>query len=214
MGMIQVPDRNIFFDLDGTLIDVKVRLYNLFIELAPQNQFSLDEYWEIKRNRIDQAGLLTKYFGYSESQIVEFKKLWLSKIEDRERLMLDVPFPKTGPLLRKLSKKNCLYIVTNRQNKDLAIEQVNSYGWVVCIKEILVTMQKTSKLFLINENVKTTKDDVFIGDTGEDILTGKKLGAKTIAVASGFLNKNVLAEYNPDLIVNNVEELYVNRPVL
>ena len=214
MGMIQVPDRNIFFDLDGTLIDVKVRLYNLFIELAPQNQFSLDEYWEIKRNRIDQAGLLTKYFGYSESQIVEFKKLWLSKIEDRERLMLDVPFPKTGPLLRKLSKKNCLYIVTNRQNKDLAIEQVNSYGWVVCIKEILVTMQKTSKLFLINENVKTTKDDVFIGDTGEDILTGKKLGAKTIAVASGFLNKNVLADYNPDLIVNNVEELYVNRPVL
>ena len=209
-----MPDRNIFFDLDGTLIDVKVRLYNLFIELAPQNQFSLDEYWEIKRNRIDQAGLLTKYFGYSESQIVEFKKLWLSKIEDRERLMLDVPFPKTGPLLRKLSKKNCLYIVTNRQNKDLAIEQVNSYGWVVCIKEILVTMQKTSKLFLINENVKTTKDDVFIGDTGEDILTGKKLGAKTIAVASGFLNKNVLAEYNPDLIVNNVEELYVNRPVL
>lgn len=211
---MQVRNKNIFFDLDGTLIDVKVRLYNLFVELAPQNQFSLDKYWEIKRNRVDQANLLSKYFGYSESQIVEFKKMWLSKIEDKERLMLDIPFPKSGLLLRKLSKNNCLYIVTNRQHKDLAIEQVNSYGWTVYIKEILVTMQKTSKLFLIKENVKTTKDDVFIGDTGEDMLTGQKLGAKTIGVASGFLNKNILSEYNPNLIVDNIEEIYKKSTLL
>jgi phosphoglycolate phosphatase len=69
-------------------------------------------------------------------------------------------------------------------------------------------MQKTSKLFLIKENVKITKEDVFIGDTGEDMLTGQKLGAKTIGVASGFSNKNVLSEYNPNLIVDNIEEIY------
>lgn len=209
-----MPNRNIFFDLDGTLIDVKTRLYKLFAELAPQNQLSLDEYWEIKRGRIDQVNLLRNYLRYSEEQIAAFKSLWLSKIEEKDRLAQDVPFLKSGMLLKDLSIDNYLYIVTNRQNRRLAIEQINGYGWAGYVKEVLVTEQTTSKFSLIKERVKTNKEDALVGDTGEDVLTGKKLGVKTIAVASGFLSKKILLEYNPDLIVNSIEDIYIDNAVL
>jgi phosphoglycolate phosphatase len=209
-----VSNKNIFFDLDGTLIDVGIRLYSLFIELAPENKFSLAEYWEIKRKGIDQASLLGKYLSYSKSQIAAFKRKWLLKIEERERLTQDVPFPKSGLLLRKLAKTHDLYIVTDRQNKDLAIEQIISYGWAGYIEKVLVTKQKTSKSFLIKENVRIAENDVLIGDTGGDILAGKEIGVKTIAVTSGFLNEKALAEYKPDLIIDNVESIYMDSSLL
>ena len=139
--------------------------------------------------------------------------MWLSKVEEQERLMQDVPFSSTGPLLRKLSIDNCLYIITNRQNKDLAFEQIKSLGWKDYIQEVLVTTQKTSKVSLIKEYVKISKDDVLIGDTGEDILAGKELGTKTIGVASGSLSKNILLEYNPDFVVDSIAEIYTDSSI-
>jgi len=81
--------KNIFFDFDGTLIDCKRRLYELFQELVPQSKFSLDEYWEIKRKRINQKKLLSDWFAYSEEKILEFHKTWLEKVEEDQRLELD-----------------------------------------------------------------------------------------------------------------------------
>jgi phosphoglycolate phosphatase len=200
-------NKNIFFDLDGTLIDPRIRLYNLFVELVPECKFSFDEYWEIKRNGINQAKLLNKYFNYSEEQVIQFRKLWLSKIEDKERLKQDVPFSKSRVLLEKLSKDNDVFIVTERQKKDLVFWQIRNYGWNEYLKKILATMQKTSKFTIISENVSVTKHDIIVGDTGEDILTGKKLGIRTIGVTSGLLNKKILSEYDPDLIISNADAI-------
>ena len=45
----------IFFDLDGTLIDSKLRMYNLFQELVPQSNLTFVEYWEYKKNKFSQG---------------------------------------------------------------------------------------------------------------------------------------------------------------
>ena len=206
-------DRNIIFDLDGTLSDPKTRLYSLFIELAPDNNISFEEYWEIKRNKIDQACLLERYFDYSKEEIAQFRQQWLSNIEEKERLKQDTPLPGAGTVLKTLSKDNQLYVVTNRQNRELAIEQIEDYGWDGYITMTLVTLQKTSKENLIKESLVISKDDIIIGDTGEDILTGKRLGMTTIAVTSGMLNRRTLLEYNPDQIINHLKELSVVHPV-
>lgn len=202
---------NIFFDFDGTLVDCRLRLYNLFMELVPQSKFTFNEYWEIKRRRINQENLLTINFNYSKTEVKNFKKIWLSKVEEIERLKLDVPFEKSGLLLKKLFKKYNLYIVTNRQSKLKAIQQINNYGWTPFVLEILVTEQLKTKEELIIDRCKVNYGDYFIGDTGEDILTGKSLGIRTIAVSSGFLNREVLKEYEPDIILNGIEEIYENN---
>ncbi len=203
--------KNIFFDFDGTLIDCRIRLYNLFIELVPESNFTFDEYWEIKRRRIDQKKLLMGTFNYSEEDVKNFKIKWLNKVEEKERLKSDTPFQFSKIILEKLHLKYNLFVVTNRQSKQLVIGQIKSYGWSSFFQKILVTEQLQTKEELIKSNCQVSSEDYFIGDTGEDILTGKSLGIKTIAVASGFLNNEILKEYEPDIILNGIEELYENN---
>lgn len=203
--------KNIFFDFDGTLIDCRTRLYNLFVELVPESNFTFDEYWEIKRKRIDQKKLLMGTFNYSEEDVKKFKIKWLNKVEEKERLKSDTPFQFSKIILEKLHLKYNLFVVTNRQSKQLVIGQIKSYYWSSFFQKILVTEQLQTKEELIKSNCQVSSEDYFIGDTGEDILTGKSLGIKTIAVASGFLNNEILKEYEPDIILNGIEELYENN---
>lgn len=198
--------KNIFFDYDGTLINSKKRMYNLFRELCPENAFTYQEYWKIKRAQINQNDFLKKYFNYSDEQIKIFKKKWMEKIEEEQRMLEDKPFEDINILLGKLAIENTLYIVTNRQSKDLAIEQIKSFSLFDFFDKILVTEQKKTKTTLVRENVNVTSSDVFIGDTGEDILTAKELGLQSIAVTYGFLNKQALSEYNPNLIIDKVKD--------
>lgn len=203
--------KNIFFDFDGTLIDCRTRLYNLFVELVPESNFTFDEYWEIKRKKIDQKKLLMGTFNYSEEDVKKFKIKWLNKVEEKERLKSDTPFQFSKIILEKLHLKYNLFVVTNRQSKQLVIGQIKSYYWSSFFQKILVTEQLQTKEELIKSNCQVSSEDYFIGDTGEDILTGKSLGIKTIAVASGFLNNEILKEYEPDIILNGIEELYENN---
>ena len=105
----------------------------------------------------------------------------------------------------------CYDLNSPGQDYNPLIEQIKSYGWNSFFQKILVTEQLQTKEELIKNNCQVSSEDYFIGDTGEDILTGKSLGIKTIAVASGFLNNEILKEYEPDIILNGIEELYENN---
>lgn len=134
---------NIFFDFDGTLIDCKARLYNLFQELVPESSFSFEEYCEIKSNRVNQKELLEQYFDYSEDKIQEFKQQWLEKIEDETRLDRDVIL---APLnLDKFAQHHTLFLVTNRQSKNRAINQLKKLGIHDYFQKILVTEQSKAR---------------------------------------------------------------------
>lgn len=47
---------------------------------------------------------------------------------------------------------------------------------------------------------------IVIGDTPRDIIHARKAGAEVIAVASGFHHREVLAELEPDLLLDSLEE--------
>lgn len=198
--------RNIFFDFDGTILNSQKRMYRLFCELCPETCFSYEEYWEIKRNRINQNDFLKKYFNYTDEQISLFKNNWMEKIEEESRLLEDKPIENISDVFMNLAKDNKLYIVTNRQSKYLAIKQIKDLSLFDFFEDILVTEQKKTKADLIKEKVAVKADDIFIGDTGEDILTAKELGIKSIAVSYGFLNKDILAEYKPDFVIDEVKD--------
>lgn len=198
---------NIFFDLDGTIVNSQHRLYNLFVELCSKCKLSYDEYWQIKKQKINQRELLKKYFNYSDKQCESFHKLWIEKVEEPERLRQDFLFDGMREVLFKLSKKYNLYVVTNRQSKELTLKQLETLDIKKYFKDILVTQQKSNKDELIRKNIKIFKDSTFIGDTEEDIKCAKILNIKSIAVTWGFLNENILKKYLPDIIINEVREL-------
>lgn len=198
---------NFFFDLDGTLINSKPRLYELFCFLNESVVLTYSEYWELKKQKISHKEILINKIGLSEKQFIEFEKKWMSEIEKERWLELDRPFDGISKMLERLSKYNVLYLVTARQSKKNVMEQLSTFGWLSYFNKILVTEQKFEKYQLIAENVVVSSNDFIIGDTGKDIETGKMLGIRTIAVLSGFLSEKSLVEYNPDYIFENANNL-------
>lgn len=200
--------KNIFFDLDGTLIDCSWRLYNLFQELNSASKLSYDEYWEIKRRPTNQKKLLCGMFDFSEDELNKFQSAWMEKVEDKERLATDIVFDEVIEVLGKLQKTNNMYLVTHRQSKIKAEQQAEWLGIAKYFKNFLVTERRISKADLILQTLKVSENDILVTDTGEDIKEGKLLGIKTVAVSSGSLNSGVLAEYFPDKVFKTVGESY------
>lgn len=194
----------IIFDLDGTLIDSRERLYRLFQELVPESKLSFDDYWQLKRNKIGHEQILGEKFFYSPEKIEAFKKTWMDQIELPQWLKLDKPFEGVTEYLKQLKNKYDLYLITSRQFEDKALQQASELGWDGIFTKIFVTGQKQNKIDLIKGSIQTGNEDWFIGDTGHDILNGKTLNMRTAAVLSGFLNEKILLEYKPDLIIDNV----------
>jgi len=195
---------NIFFDLDGTLIDSRTRLYQLFQFLVPNSQLQFEEYWELKRNKINHKEILTTKFNYSEEDFRKFEQKWMAEIELKRWLDLDKPFEGITEFLIDLSDRNALFLVTARQSEKMVLQQIKKFGWGSIFIKVLVSEQKQEKYDLIKTTVKVNPDDWFVGDTGKDIQTGKLLGIKTAAVLSGFLNNKSLLQYEPDVIANTV----------
>lgn len=199
---------NIFFDLDGTLIDSKTRLYLLFSHLNPNIKISFTEYWNLKMSKISHNEILINMFKYSEEQFFNFNGLWMKSIEEDEWLKYDIPFENVTKTLLHLSNNNNLILVTARQFPGQVKKQLIQFGWSNLFSKILVTEQKIEKHELIESlKLPLSENDLIIGDTGKDIQTGKKLGLKSIAVTTGFLNEQCLKSYQPDLIIKNVNQL-------
>ena len=194
----------ILFDLDGTLIDSRERLYLLFQYLVPASNLTFDEYWRYKREKIDHKKILQSKFSFSEHDIVSFNKNWMEKIESPEWLDFDKPFKGVTKFLEQLKRENELYLVTARQFESNVFSQLDSWGWSNVFTRIFVTKQKVEKIELVRNVVVTIPTDWFVGDTGKDIETGKALGIQTAAVLSGFLSEEKLREYEPDLIIDTV----------
>lgn len=197
----------IFFDLDGTIINSQGRLYQLFCELCPENKFTYQEYWDIKRTHVVQKVFLKKYFNYSDDQIISFNKAYLKRVEDTDMMEKDCPVDGIEVVLRQLRQRNTLYIVTNRQDYEKAVQEIDRFGWRDIFEHIWVTEQKDTKIELITRHTNVSPQDVFISDTGEDIKTAQQLGIRSVAVTWGVLNKDVLSRYQPDMIFDAVSDL-------
>jgi len=197
---------NIFFDLDGTLLDSRKRLYALFQDLVSESNLTIDEYWELKRNKTNHKTILTERFKYKKDDVDHFEREFLNKIERFDYLQFDIPVYGSYDVLNRLVKTNSLYIVTSRQNKENVFIQLKNLEMYKYFKDILATENKCEKTDLIRI-LQYQCDDFIIGDTDNDILSGSQLGIHTIAVSYGFLNKQKLGEYNPEFIIDNLIEV-------
>jgi phosphoglycolate phosphatase len=175
--------------------------------LVPASTLSFDEYWNYKRNKISHREILLQQFKYTNEQAAAFDKAWMKKIELADWLNLDKPFEGVSDFLYMLQKKHQLFLVTARQSEVMAIKQIQQFGWGQVFEKIFVTGQTKEKYELINSEESVTNNDWFVGDTGKDIQTGKQLGAKTVGVLTGFLNREKLLEYEPDVVVEKVIDI-------
>lgn len=201
---------NIVLDLDGTVIDSKLRLYRLFQALAAESSLSYEEYWILKKNKTSNATILSSLLGYSEEQIADFVVRWMSLIESPPFLASDSNFEGIHAALGALQRDAHLHVCTDRQLREPVVQQLLSLNLLQYFEQVLVTKQKRTKESLILANVTSlSSNDWLVGDTGKDIQVGKSLKMKTCAVLSGFLSQEVLRGYGPNLILDSVIQFKV-----
>ena len=199
---------NIIFDLDGTLICAKERLYRLFSDLVPEAKLTFDQYWQFKHARMSNLDILGSRLGFDEAMLRQFEANWMSLIEDEEYLCLDTPINGALECLEVLAAENSLYLCTARQSVSRAKEQLEKLGFAAFFEKLLVTQQSVTKESLIlGEVANLSGRDWIIGDTGKDIETGKLLKMNTCAVLSGFMNELNLIKYEPDKLLADVSLL-------
>lgn len=198
----------IIFDLDGTLICSKKRLYELFCNLIQSRDLSFSDYWNLKYIGNSNQDILRERFDYTKAEISNFVNGWMKKIESDYYLEMDTLFDGTIEFLERIIQNNSLYICTARQSTCQVAKQLESLSISKYFENIFVTEQKNSKAELLkNSGLKFTKHDWIIGDTGHDIITGKEIGINTCAVLSGFMSLDALIGYSPDIIVANIAKI-------
>lgn len=201
---------NLVFDLDGTLLDSKLRLYQLIKDLAPELPLSMEQYWVLKRNKISNESILASKLGYTKSQLNDFFKTWMSLIETPKYLELDSVYAGVHILLERLQLSANLYLCTDRQFLEPVHSQLDSHKLSKFFKKILVTRKMQSKESLISNGLcDMSETDWVIGDTGKDIEVGRSLNIKSCAVSNGFLSKRILELYKPDLMLDSVSDFYI-----
>lgn len=201
----------IIFDLDGTLICSKRRLYELFCDLVGNRNISFESYWRLKFSGKTNQDILRLQFDFSKDKIDDFVNKWMRSIESDYYLNMDILIPGVHKFLRNAGISNKLYLCTARQSESQVLKQLTDLNILNFFDHIFVTQQKYSKLELIEKScLKLTTNDWVIGDTGHDIDTGHKLNIKACAVLSGFMNEESLKSYKPDLILPDITKFKVS----
>jgi phosphoglycolate phosphatase len=195
---------NVVFDLDGTLIDARPRMYALFAELVPGSGLDADAYWALKHAKVSHEQILRRRLGYDEERLAEFVDAWMARIESPALLALDGNFPGMHATLDRLAAQARLHVCTARQHRQPVLDQLDRLRLLPYFTTVMVTEQTADKDALIARHVPDlSARDWMLGDTGKDIQVGKALGMRTCAVLSGFLSRASLEPYEPDLILEN-----------
>lgn len=198
--------KTIYLDLDGTLLNVFDRLYNLYTFLLTQENvnsyLSKERYISAKRSNKKEEEIIK--MEISPQKIIPFLQKRNELIESPAFLQYDFLPIDTLKTLVLLQKRYDLILVTKRKSEKNAIEQLKRLKMNHFFKKILITSEKYPDKASIIRDKKFLPNSMIIGDTEEDIQTGKELNITTIAVASGMRNKEILKQYHPDFMLDSI----------
>jgi phosphoglycolate phosphatase len=199
-------------DLDGTFINCESRYYSVYRDIIlkmdgvplPQESF-----WALKREKASDSELL-KMSHLDELNNADFRNQVIEKIEQTNYLDMDGLYPGVLPILKEArSYFDKIILITLRRDSNALNSQLKRLGLTEYFDYILngnndtVAAWQTKADLFRSLGIKMDPDCVggfFIGDTEVDILAGKQLGLKTVAVTSGIRSRKVLEQYEPDYI--------------
>ncbi|MFX1500096.1 MAG: HAD family hydrolase [Promethearchaeota archaeon] len=223
--------RGIIFDFDGTILDIREILENAIKEVLFENKINID----METTLQEIGALLETIQGYPLPKVLlesyeifkhitalkdltYFKKLNIAiKIFGKylEYAKDASFFPEFKPLLKKLVKSCDLFILSHNKTETI-MEHLEKEGIDKFFKGVygsdIIPVQKPDPMALqpVLEYYEKRRRDEFlmIGDMPSDITAGREAGFWTIGVASGVSKKQILLEYNPDLLIESLDELF------
>ncbi|MBA7624822.1 Phosphoglycolate phosphatase [subsurface metagenome] len=212
----------IIWDLDGTLYDISEAIRKAVDDSIEKYDMSINpnEVMEEIAHLIEKIQnypvpkILLNSYELLQVQFLEgisfFRKL---RIANKYKVAESIIFKGIDDLISKLAKNVKLAILTN--NKSQYAEEVLERFKLREFFDIVIGFNEVSEVkpspegiikILDKWNIKPS-EAIFIGDMTTDIEAGKAANVKMVCVASGLAKKETLQEHNPDILVDNTQEL-------
>lgn len=200
----------IFIDLDGTLLEGKLKHYNCYKDIILKDggtPLDIDIYWDMKRSKITRDVFLEK--SNYKCTYNNFLTQWLENIESEKYLYYDQLKPDVIEVLNGWKNyTHRIILITMRNNQENLYRQLDELKIRNIFDEIIICSCKEN-----NEKYKFVKDIKFvkaivIGDTEHDVNLAEKLNIKCIAVTSGLRKKRFL---NADFIEEDIKNIDIEN---
>jgi HAD superfamily hydrolase (TIGR01662 family) len=220
----------IIWDLDGVIFNISEAIRKAVDDSVEKYEMSVntDEIMEELAHLIEKIQnypvpkILLNSYDLLQVQFLEglsyFKKLRIAiflfnqfnKYKDAESSIYDG----IDTLIKKLyDKKIRLAILTNNKSQyaEEVLEKFNLtkfFDTIIGFNEVSEVKPSPEGILKILEKWKIkASETIFIGDMTTDIDAGKSANVKMVCVASGLAKKGTLLEHNPDILVDNTEQL-------
>ena len=186
---------NLYMDFDGTLVSNKQRLYRFFINNIPEeyrNVLSADALWDLKRKGVHEIDWLNAQYhaGLDRTPYDELKK---RDIEKPEYLQFEELLPHSIDALIMLRSKYRIVLISRRSKPEGLYSEINRFALRELLDEIhVIPHDGTPKDEYVRKHFKVSEDDIFVGDTEDDIVAGRKLDIRTYLVLSGIRDEGII----------------------
>lgn len=197
----------IVLDLDGPLLDGMLRHYHCYRDILSGSGFvpvPMEQYWEMKRDRIDRLTLL----AMSEAGLFhdDFLRLWRQRIEAWKYLESDRLWHGVSEILAEWKQSGLrLILATMRNNSRNLCRQLELLGIRDFMDELAIvgnpeggTTKAAAVAPLLGDG--DPGQAIWIGDTEVDISAARELGVRVCAVSCGLRNSTYLGTLSPDFL--------------
>lgn len=198
---------HIFLDLDGPLLDGKLRHYDCYRDILEEHHLKplpIDQYWDLKRDRVDRKHILA--MSEAEHLYERFLELWLQRIESEKYLALDRLQHHCLETLSSWKHSGIkLFLVTLRNNPYTLKRQLEKLGISAFIDEWISagSSQGARGKAKAARSVIPCGDSnrvVWIGDTEVDIEAARLLGMSVCALSCGLRTRGFLERLRPEYL--------------
>lgn len=222
--------KGIIWDLDGTIYDITAAIKKAVDDVIEKYNLSVnrDEVMEEVAHLIEEIQnypvpkILLNSYDLLQVNFLEslsfFKKirigLFLFNQFNKYKEAESTVFNGIDKLLESLfNKKLKMAILTNNKSQyaEEVLEKFNLskfFNTIIGFNEVSEVKPNPEGILKILTKWRVKASDViFIGDMTTDVDAGKAAKVKMICVASGLAQKNSLSQHQPDILVDNTEEL-------
>ena len=201
----------IFLDLDGTLINVRRRHYQAYVDTlleVGRHPRPEPEYWARRLNGASNVALMAAGDGAARQLLLS---RWLRLVESPAYLRLDTPFPGARRTISTLAHSHDLVLVTLRKQRGPLIDQ---------LRELAMTKFFTAIYTWDSAREAHSKPDIIrlfapayprtaavVGDSEADVEAARALGLRSICVENGLRHRRFLQRLGPDEIIPSIAQL-------
>jgi phosphoglycolate phosphatase-like HAD superfamily hydrolase len=203
----------IYLDVDGTILDIRLRYHQLHVELFQSRGWrpmSVRAYWSAKRRAFSERKIALAC-GFEPEQALLYAQEWSARVEDLDLLRLDHPLRGARHALELLSSCSEVVLVSLRQNRARLLQQLAWWDIGRQLVDVLTADPRGAPRHIkgkLVENHRTFAPGaaVIVGDSEIDICAGHVLHVPSIAVLTGIRSRFFLEEWQPTHISVSLAE--------